>query len=241
MAPIERSVSTASLRALYVITMASFISRTTMYRMTLSFLPSSVQSYNNDRSAHSSPCREQFWGTCLFTANIPKVGKINDAAALDHDLRPMHPFASYVLRNYYKATGWNEDNLYANLTRSSNCVFYPLVLLSIPAHPSLQAILDFTIPHGLHLSVSKSPNPLFKTSYSMTAMPSLQGSVAYIFTSCDLDIQSSRSVRFKHMVDRFRVYDQPRRPEPKEEVWLAGERVDTRGAHSHYSISLHLS
>jgi hypothetical protein len=32
----------------------------------------------------------------------------------------MHPFASYVLRAYYKATGWNEDNLYANLTRSSN-------------------------------------------------------------------------------------------------------------------------
>ena len=32
----------------------------------------------------------------------------------------MHPFASYVLRSYYKATGWNEDNLYANLTRSSS-------------------------------------------------------------------------------------------------------------------------
>lgn len=32
----------------------------------------------------------------------------------------MHPFASYVLRAYYRSTGWNEDNLYANLTRSSN-------------------------------------------------------------------------------------------------------------------------
>ena len=32
----------------------------------------------------------------------------------------MHPFATYVLRSYYKATGWNEDNLYANFTRSSN-------------------------------------------------------------------------------------------------------------------------
>src|ERR1700722_153996 len=32
----------------------------------------------------------------------------------------MHPFASYILQSYYKATGWNEDNLYANLTRSSN-------------------------------------------------------------------------------------------------------------------------
>ncbi|KAJ7068085.1 mitochondrial distribution and morphology protein 10 [Mycena amicta] len=120
----------------------------------------------------------------------------------------MHPFASYVLRSYYKATGWNEDNLYANITRSSN------------------AILDFTVPRGLHLSVSKSPNSLFKTTYSMNAMPSLNGSVGYIFTSCDLDIQSSGNVRFKDMLERFAVFDQPRRPEPKEEEFLGGERVD---------------
>ncbi|EKM80516.1 hypothetical protein AGABI1DRAFT_58388 [Agaricus bisporus var. burnettii JB137-S8] len=116
----------------------------------------------------------------------------------------MHPFASYVLRTYYKATGWNEDNLYANLTRSSN------------------AILDFTVPRGLHLSISKSPNPLFKTTYSMTAMPSLNGSVGYIFTSCDLNVMTSRTVPFKEMIERFRVYDQPRRPEK------ASERVDQR-------------
>jgi len=122
----------------------------------------------------------------------------------------MHPFASYVLRSYYRATGWNEDNLYANLTRSSN------------------AILDFSVPQGLHFSISKSPNPLFKTTYSMKALPSLNGSVGYIFTSCDLDVKGSGDVRFKDMIDRFKVYDQPRRPEGKEEEWLGGERVDTR-------------
>ncbi|KAF8803879.1 mitochondrial distribution and morphology protein 10 [Phlegmacium glaucopus] len=122
----------------------------------------------------------------------------------------MHPFASYVLRSYYKATGWNEDNLYANLTRSSS------------------AILDFTVPHGLHFALSKSPNSLFKTTYSMTAMPSLHGSVGYIFTSCDLDVKSSGNVRFKDMIEHFKVYDQPRKPEPREEEWLAGERVNNR-------------
>ncbi|KAE9391618.1 mitochondrial distribution and morphology protein 10 [Gymnopus androsaceus JB14] len=122
----------------------------------------------------------------------------------------MHPFASYVLRNYYKATGWNEDNLFTNLTRSSD------------------AILDFAVPKGLHLSISKSPNALFKTTYSINAMPSLNGSVGYIFTSCDLDVHSSADVRFKDMIERFRVYDQPKRPEGKGEEWLAGERVDTR-------------
>ncbi|KAG1874633.1 hypothetical protein DFJ58DRAFT_319549 [Suillus subalutaceus] len=30
------------------------------------------------------------------------------------------------------------------------------------------------------------------------------------------------------MVERFKVYDQPRRPEGKEEEWLAGERANTR-------------
>ncbi|KAH7887897.1 hypothetical protein F5I97DRAFT_1806434 [Phlebopus sp. FC_14] len=122
----------------------------------------------------------------------------------------MHPFASYVLRSYYRATGWNEDNLYANLTRSSN------------------AILDFSVPKGLHMSISKSPNAFFNTSYCINAMPSLNGSIGYILTSCELDIKSSGDVRFKDMIERFKVYDQPRRPEGKEEEWLAGERVDTR-------------
>ncbi|KAH9943356.1 mitochondrial distribution and morphology protein 10 [Epithele typhae] len=122
----------------------------------------------------------------------------------------MHPFASYVLRSYYKESGWNEDNLYANLTRSSN------------------ALLDFSVPRGLHFGISKSPNPLFKTTYSMNALPSLNGSVGYIFTSCNLDVKGSGDVRFKDMIDRFKVFDQPRKPEGKAEEWLGGERTDTR-------------
>ncbi|KAF9534428.1 mitochondrial distribution and morphology protein 10 [Crepidotus variabilis] len=122
----------------------------------------------------------------------------------------MHPFATYVLRNYYQATGWNDDNLFANITRSSN------------------AILDFTVPRGLHISVAKSPNSLFKTSYSMTAMPSLNGSVGYIFTSCGLNIKSSGTVPFKDMIDRFLVYEQPRKPEAKEIEYLAGESITNR-------------
>lgn len=63
----------------------------------------------------------------------------------------------------------------------------------------------------------------------MNALPSLNGSVGYIFTSCDLDVKGSHDVRFKDMVERFKVYDHPRRPEGKEAEWLGGERVDTRG------------
>lgn len=103
------------------------------------------------------------------------------------------------------------------------------IVLVVVVTSSSPAILDFTVPRGVHFSIAKSPNPLFKTSYSMNALPSLNGSVGYIFTSCELDVKNSGDVKVKDMVDRFKVYDQPRRPEGKEEEWLAGERVNTRG------------
>lgn len=99
------------------------------------------------------------------------------------------------------------------------------------------AILDFDVPSGLKFAISKAPNSLFKTSYSMTALPSLNGSVGYIFTSCGLDIKSSGNVRVKDMVDRFKVYDQPERPEGKEQEWLAGERIDARGTLVYYCLT----
>ena len=72
----------------------------------------------------------------------------------------------------------------------------------------------------------------------MKTLPSLHGSIGYIFTSCDLDIKNSRNVRVKDIVERFRVYDQPRRPEGKPEEWLAGERVDTRGEHGEMAVGV---
>jgi mitochondrial distribution and morphology protein 10 len=140
----------------------------------------------------------------------------------------MHPFATYVIQRYFQATGWNDDNFYANITRSSSGQYLFKIYSKRKLIVSL-AILDFDVPTGLKFAIAKSPNSLFKTSYSMTTLPSLNGSVGYIFTSCDLDIQSSGNVCVKDMIDRFKVYDQPRRPEGKEEEWLAGERVDTRG------------
>ncbi|CAE6469367.1 unnamed protein product [Rhizoctonia solani] len=119
----------------------------------------------------------------------------------------MHPFASYVLRCYNQATGWNEDNLYSNLTKSS------------------RAILDFTAPRGVHFSISKSANALFNTSYAMNALPTLTGSIGYIFTSCDLDLKQSSTVPFKDVVDRFVIHDRPRRPAGKEELFLGGRNI----------------
>ena len=68
----------------------------------------------------------------------------------------MHPFATYVLRSYYKATGWNEDNLYANFTRSSNGASSPLrrmsALISLKSRPRFHRP---SWPAFLHIKVPK--------------------------------------------------------------------------------------
>jgi distribution and morphology protein 10 len=93
----------------------------------------------------------------------------------------------------------------------------------------LVALLDFAVPKGLQLSIAKAPNALFRTTCSMNALPSLNGSLGYIFSTCNLDLKNSGDVLFKDVVERFKIHDVPKRPEGKDEEWLGGERVDTRG------------
>ncbi|KAE8249642.1 hypothetical protein A4X13_0g5125 [Tilletia indica] len=135
-----------------------------------------------------------------------------------------HDFSSHVLRRYFEATGWNEANSYLHLTSSS------------------AALLDFTIPPGVSLSFSASPAPTFFNTYRLRALPSLRGSFGYIFASIDperlaldgrspaqLNIgTSSARVRFKDVIDRFKVHEMPRRPTGRSPVWKAGKRVDSR-------------
>ncbi|PWN49228.1 hypothetical protein IE53DRAFT_346193 [Violaceomyces palustris] len=128
----------------------------------------------------------------------------------------MYDFVSHVLRRYFEATGWNEQNSYLNLTSSSS------------------AILDFPIPQGISLSISSAPSIPFFTTYKLRALPSLTGSLGYIYASTDpeqppLDIgNSSKDVRIKQLIERFRLFENPRHPTAKDEVWLNGRRVDTR-------------
>ncbi|KAI9275563.1 hypothetical protein BDA99DRAFT_545299 [Phascolomyces articulosus] len=99
----------------------------------------------------------------------------------------MYDFMEYCLRCYYRQSGWNEENQYSNLCSWS------------------RALLDFYTPQGLSLYLSKLPTPQFKPSYTMNALPSLNGSVGYLYTSRSLDIGTSATVDFQDMVDRFRI------------------------------------
>ncbi|KAK1925919.1 putative mitochondrial distribution and morphology protein 10 [Papiliotrema laurentii] len=139
----------------------------------------------------------------------------------------MLPFSAILLRDYYNAIGWNEDNQYTQLTRSSS------------------SLLDFQIPSSLILQLANSPTPIFFTSYSLDALPQLNGAISYITTSEPLEeIGPSRSIPFRHVVERFRIYPPPKKPSPKPPVFLAGRRIEGRDylLYSRLHLpSLHLS
>ncbi|KAF8980503.1 Mitochondrial distribution and morphology protein 10 [Entomortierella lignicola] len=99
----------------------------------------------------------------------------------------MYDFMEYCLRRYCRASGWNEDNQYSQLCATS------------------RALLDFQAPQGISLRLSKLPSSVFKTTTTMNALPVLEGSLGYLFTSRALMIDDSASVRFRHLVDRFRI------------------------------------
>ncbi|ELU45439.1 hypothetical protein AG1IA_00528 [Rhizoctonia solani AG-1 IA] len=62
----------------------------------------------------------------------------------------------------------------------------------------------------------------------MNALPTLNGSIGYIFTSCDLEMKHSATVPFKDVVDRFVIHDRPRRPIGKEEIFLGGRNINAK-------------
>lgn len=93
----------------------------------------------------------------------------------------------YCLKRFYRSSGWNEENQYSNLCSWS------------------RALLDFHTPRGLSLVISKLPTPQFKPSYTLNALPTLNGSIGYLYTSKPLEIGTSATVDFQDMIDRFRI------------------------------------
>lgn len=94
---------------------------------------------------------------------------------------------TYCLRQYFRTIGWNDDNLYSNLCSAS------------------RAILDFQTPCGFTFEISKIQSPMFNSSYSMNASPTLNGSISYLFTSRPLVIEPSFRLNFVEMIDRFHL------------------------------------
>ncbi|KAL1921534.1 uncharacterized protein VTP21DRAFT_11250 [Calcarisporiella thermophila] len=110
----------------------------------------------------------------------------------------MREFLDYCLRRYLRASGWNEENQYSNL-----CV--------VP-----RELLDFTIPYGLSFRIAKSPTSLLKSAFSIHALPVLNGSIGYLFTSLPLNLETGAP----HLreTDRFRIFAPPSKQNNLEEI-----------------------
>ncbi|KAI1497787.1 hypothetical protein F5X99DRAFT_355122 [Biscogniauxia marginata] len=81
----------------------------------------------------------------------------------------MREFMDYVQSAFYAATGWNRDNSYSTLNATSD------------------ALLHFTTPRGLRLTLSSLATPHFATSYQLGSIGVVDGSISYLFTTVALD------------------------------------------------------
>jgi len=134
----------------------------------------------------------------------------------------------YLLRCFNESTDWNDDNFYSNLTAVSSSK-HALVTLLLTLFVGL---LDFRTPRGLRLNTASFATDQFTASATLSALPILEGSIAYTFTSKPLrGIQGTASSPLVDLVQAFREIKLPRAPEDAKdwEIWQAGRRVDFRG------------
>ncbi|KAG0143218.1 hypothetical protein CROQUDRAFT_661542 [Cronartium quercuum f. sp. fusiforme G11] len=119
----------------------------------------------------------------------------------------MYPFTSQLLRAHYKATGWDQDNEYSQLTQPT------------------RALLDFDFVPGLHFSTGKSlPVVQFANSASLSVLsplsvitayntpdhphhsPTLTGSISYLTSGLQsFTVIPSKLASLTTVVDRFSV------------------------------------
>ena len=93
-------------------------------------------------------------------------------------------------------------------------------------------MLDFTTPRGFRLHTTSLAAEQFTAAATLSALPILDGSVAYTYTSKPLKgVQGTTTSALIDLVQGFRDIRAPRVPdEPKHwEIWQAGRRVDFRG------------
>ncbi|KAL6864226.1 hypothetical protein J3F83DRAFT_762047 [Trichoderma novae-zelandiae] len=82
----------------------------------------------------------------------------------------MREFMDYVHSAFYEATGWRRDNSYAALNSTTD------------------ALLNFSTPRGLRLTLSALASPNFATSYQLGSVGVVDGSISYLFSSVPLRV-----------------------------------------------------
>ncbi|KAI9831357.1 MAG: Mitochondrial distribution and morphology protein 10 [Sarea resinae] len=120
-------------------------------------------------------------------------------------------FMDYVQKAFYEASEWNPDHSYGSLTATA------------------RALLDFETPHGLQLNVSSLSSPNLATSYNLSSIGVVDGSLSYLYSSLPLHYTSrSKLIDLHHVIPGYRHLPELRRPDEPWwwEIWRGGKRVD---------------
>jgi distribution and morphology protein 10 len=114
----------------------------------------------------------------------------------------------YIVHAFGTSSGWNHDNSYSSLTATSD------------------ALLSFLTPSSLSLRVSSLSTPQFATSYTLSTLGQIDGSISYLYSSVPLGHVPSRTVSIplrtlvrgyrdvKLPSTTFSSYDDPERRRP---------------------------
>jgi len=138
----------------------------------------------------------------------------------------------YLLRSFHRSTDWNDDNFYSNLTLTSKSLSPGFLF-------SLLDLLDFATPRGLRSHTASFVSEQFTAAATLSALPILDGSLAYTYTSKLLPgVQGTASSALIDLVQGFREIRPPRAPDEAKdwEIWQAGRRVDFRGYSRRFSV-----
>ncbi|KAF2718119.1 hypothetical protein K431DRAFT_349019 [Polychaeton citri CBS 116435] len=124
-------------------------------------------------------------------------------------------FMDYVQSAFYSASRWTRDNSYASLNDTPN------------------ALLNFSLPHGVTLNVSSLSSPNFATSYTFGSKGVVDGSLSFLYTSVEGGLKiptRSADVRLERLVRGYGHLQQLVRPEDSDSraIWYRGKRVDRK-------------
>lgn len=97
-------------------------------------------------------------------------------------------FMDFIVHAFGSSTDWNPDNSYSSLTATSD------------------ALLSFQTPSTLALHVSSLSTPHFATSYTLSTLGQIDGSISYLYSTVPLEHIPSQttSIPLKYLVRGYR-------------------------------------
>lgn len=96
----------------------------------------------------------------------------------------------YLQKCFYRTTGWEEENIFPNITSNS------------------QAILDFTIPNGGKVDISSKSSDYSASSFTLSNYNVINGSLAYLYSSIPLvNTLGTKNVSLQEAISGFKILE----------------------------------